>query len=141
MPCFWKKPWTNSITHLSIQYCKGLDIRDAGALAQARAAVTASTALRELHCPWLFLQLPAERQLLQLTALTCSCSSDNAKQLVRCCPAVKQLDLVTWLQLDLLLPLTGLTYLSFPELKDDADTAAAAADAAAGAVAHQSRYQ
>ena len=82
------------LTHLSIQYCKGLDIRDARALEQACAAVTASTALRELHFPWLCLQLTVERQLLQLTALTCSCSSDNAKQLVRCCPAVKRLDLV-----------------------------------------------
>jgi hypothetical protein len=82
--------------------------------------VTASTALRELHCPELFLQCPPQRQLLQLTALSCTCSSDAAKQLARCCPAVKQLKFYSGrVQPELLLPLTALTSLSLNHLDDD----------------------
>jgi hypothetical protein len=106
------------LTHL-IQDCHGLTTSDASASAQACAAVTASTALRELDCPWLFLELPAQRQLLHLTGLSCSLSSDSAKQLVSCCPAVQQLELGTGLRPELLLPLTGLTSLSLPLLEDN----------------------
>jgi hypothetical protein len=108
------------LTHLSMYSEECFLPKGATASAQVSAAVTASTALRELHCPGLFLQCPPQQQLLQLTALTCSLSSDgSAEQLVRCCPAVQQLELATWLQPELLLPLTALTSLRLPKLGDE----------------------
>jgi hypothetical protein len=110
----------SQLTHLSIQRCPDLHPTGAEASAQASAAVTASTALRELHCPGLLLECPPQQQLLQLTALSCSLSSDDsAKQLVRCCPAVQQLELATCVQPELLLPLTSLTSLTLTSLKED----------------------
>lgn len=98
------------------------------------AAMTASSRLQELECSWLEFDFPAAAQCLMLTKLVFLGHpqlgpgpalnwASKVQQLVQCCPALRELSLegdrFGWLELSLLLPLTGLTDLAFDGFDDE----------------------
>jgi hypothetical protein len=120
---------------LQLQPLTSLSVRASKGLCSSRrfsvrgcAAMVASSCLQKLTCSWHEFEFPVQAQCSKLTTLvilghpqygpgpTLGWAS-KVQQLVQCCPALCELCLAGggfgWLDLQLLLPLTALTRLSF----------------------------